>query len=398
MPRQQTSRRTFLTQLSTTSFAIGYGDWLLAAEFNEPKQVPLLKPQREMIICPWTSEHQRHDHQLIFPLQDGRLLFVWCEYYCVNDKQRARTSPKDRGGVGDEMPCRISGRISNDKGVTWEDPFVLQENICKLNVKHPNLIRLNSGDIHFSFTGWDSHAQRNVFAKRSADDGKTWSKPEQISKPGWYCTNNDHILRLSTGRILLPSHTVIGGGPYQGRKSKLESFVYISDDDGQSFRRSKGSMTAPGRGAHEPSIIERKNGQLLCYLRNTNESIYESVSDDGGETWSKPRSTGLPAPESPSLLTRIPKTGDLLLAWNRVASKSNWPRTPLSSAISKDDGKSWKHIQNIDGPAKSDAAYPSAYFQDDEVLIAYYSRSTSWQRDSEITLKTFTLDQLYQTG
>ncbi len=39
---------------------------------------PLLDPVHEMIICPWTPRHPRHDHQLIFPLDNERLLFVWC--------------------------------------------------------------------------------------------------------------------------------------------------------------------------------------------------------------------------------------------------------------------------------------------------------------------------------
>src|SRR5438309_531566 len=81
--------------------------------------------------------------------------------------------------------------------------------------------------------GWDSMAERNIFGKRSADEGRTWSEPKQISKPGWYCTNNDHVLRLKSGRILLPAHTVLGGGPFQMTGSKLESFVYLSDDEGR---------------------------------------------------------------------------------------------------------------------------------------------------------------------
>ena len=34
-----------------------------------------------LTLTPWTPAHPRNDHQLIFPLSDGRLLFVWCEYY-----------------------------------------------------------------------------------------------------------------------------------------------------------------------------------------------------------------------------------------------------------------------------------------------------------------------------
>jgi sialidase-1 len=288
--------------------------------------------------------------------------------------------------------------ISKDKGRTWGEPWILQENRWKLNVKHPNLLRAGSGEILFTFSAWDSMAQRNILARRSADEGKTWTDPEPVSGPGWFCTNNDHILRLSTGRILLPAHSVIGGGPYQGAKSKLESFTFLSDDEGRTWKRSAGAMTAVGRGCHEPSIIERKDGTLLAFLRNTNACIYRAVSEDGGNQWSVPEPTDLIAPESPSLVKRIPQTGDLLLVWNRVASSKGTPRTPLSVAVSPDDGKTWGHVQHVANDPKSDAAYASAWFQDDEVLIAYYSRAHHWSRDSEITLRGYDIEQLYGGG
>jgi sialidase-1 len=390
-------RRDFLKQVAGGALITGL--WNLSPGAEQPvKAIPTLKSNWERVMCKWSAAHPRNDQQLIFPLTDGRLLFVWCEYYTDNSKLLARRSPFDQGGAGDEMPSRISAMISHDKGHTWGEPFVIQENRWKLNVKHPNLLRLNSGEILFTFSGWDSMPQRNIFSKRSKDEGITWSEPEQISEPGWHCTNNDHILRLKTGRILLPAHTVIGGSPYLGGKSKLESYVYFSDDDGRSWQRSADSMTAVGRGCHEPSIIERRNGQLLCFLRNTNQCIYRATSDDRGDHWSEPEPTDLIAPESPSLLKRIPKTGDLLLVWNRVASKSNTPRSPLTAAISSDDGHSWRHIQHIEPPSELDAAYASAFFQDDEVLVAYYTRNRRWSHDSEIMLKAFPLKRFYEEG
>jgi sialidase-1 len=391
------NRREFLRQVAGSALATGLWNASLGAD-QPATTIPVLKPKWERQMCKWSAAHPRQDQQLIFPLADGRLLFVWCEYYTDDPKELARTSPFDRGGAGDEMPCRLSAMISRDNGRTWGEPFVIQENRWKLNVKHPNLLRLKSGEILFTFSSWDSMAQRNVFSKRSADEGKTWSEPKQISKPGWYCTNNDHILRLRSGCILLPAHTVIGGGPYLGGPSKLESFVYLSDDDGRSWRRSADSMTAVGRGCHEPSIIERKSGQLLCFLRNTNQCIYRATSDDQGDHWSKPEPTDLIAPESPSLLKRIPKTGDLLLVWNRVASKTNTPRSPLTAAISLDDGNTWRHVQHIEPPSERDAAYASVFFRDDEVLIGYYTRNRRWSHDSEIMLKAFPLKRFYEAA
>jgi sialidase-1 len=381
-------------QILKTGLGFGLGAvsccWANGAENNRP----LLKPVHDQIVCPWSAAHPRHDHQLIFPLDDQRLMLVWCEYYAN------RPSDLNRKPTGDSMPCRISAKISKDRGRTWSETRTLQENVWRNNVKHPNLIRLSDREILFSYVGWDSESQRNVFMRRSLDNGATWSEQRQISEPGWYCNNADRAMRLSTGRVLIPAHgpfaeKYIGGKPYRGKKTKLHSFVFYSDDGFKTWKRSRNSMTAPGRGCHEPTIAELKDGRLLCFLRNSNEEQFRCVSDDGGETWSTPKPSGLASPESPALLKRIPTTGDLLLLWNNVASKSNGPRTPLTAAISKDEGATWGHFADIDNRANFEAAYPSVTFVGDEALVAYYSRSRKGARGTEVTLRIFEIAQFY---
>jgi len=78
--------------------------------------LPALLPGAELLtldVCVATDEFPRNDHQLIFPLADGRLLLVWSEYY--------RTSTTKSGTQRDDMPCRISRMVSSDRtsGATW---------------------------------------------------------------------------------------------------------------------------------------------------------------------------------------------------------------------------------------------------------------------------------------
>ncbi|NQT15317.1 MAG: exo-alpha-sialidase [Planctomycetes bacterium] len=356
---------------------------------------PLMKPVHDMVVCPWTPQHPRHDHQLIFPLDDERLLLVWSEYYTSGTNSVAK---KGGAGVTDSVPCQIASMTSTDRGRTWGDRKVMQPNVWKHNVKHPNLVRLSESEILFSYVGWDSSAQRNVFMRRSLDNAQTWGPQVQISEPGWYCNNADRALRLTTGRVLLPAHgpyaeNYVGGAPYRG--GNLHAFVFYSDDGFKTWKRSSDSMTAPGRGCHEPTIVELTDGRLFCLLRNTNRRQFFSVSEDGGDHWTKPAPTVLPSPESPALVKRIPTTGDLLVLWNNVASKSNWPRTPLTAAISTDEGQTWTNFRDVDNRPNFDAAYPSVTFVGDEALVAYYSRSTQWKRDAEITLRIYPIDQFF---
>ena len=68
-------------------------------------------------------------------------MLVWCEYYATSPQQvlKERT-----GNYSDPAACRISAKISTDKGRHWSETFTLQDNTARLNVKHPNLIRLSS--------------------------------------------------------------------------------------------------------------------------------------------------------------------------------------------------------------------------------------------------------------
>jgi len=310
--------------------------------------LPKLEPIHEQIVCPWTAAHPRHDHQLIFPLdptdrEDGRLWLIWSEYYANRPSAMQRDRYDKAGGFKDEAPCRLSGKLSRDRGRTWSETFTVQDNHWR-NVKHPNLLRLEGGGLLLTFTAWEHGGeQRNLYARRSDDNGETWGPMTQIGEPGWYCTNHDRILRLSDGRVVLPAHggpglTMTGG---KADQPQLHSFMFLSDDDGRTWRMSPDQMTAPGRGAHEPSVVELADGTLMVVLRTTQRCPYRAFSENGGEHWSEPEPMDLPAPDAEPLLKRMPGSEDLLLVWNRVASDRNWPRTPLASAISRDRGDTW---------------------------------------------------------
>ena len=88
---------------------------------NDPPQESLMRPHRllqpihESIPCPWSAAHPRHDHQLIFPLAEDRLILVWSEYY-VDRPSNIRRKVTDREtGTGDEAPCRLSA-VTEDFG------------------------------------------------------------------------------------------------------------------------------------------------------------------------------------------------------------------------------------------------------------------------------------------
>ena len=355
-----------------------------------------------LTVCPWTAENPRHDHQQIFPLQDGRLLLVWSEYY-VNRPSNIFRSPYSGPGSRDDTPCRISARVSKDNGRTWSGRIVLQENAWGRNVKHPNLARTPSGAVVFFFTSWEHHIhERRIMMRRSEDDCESWSAPEQMSPPGgFYPINADHISVHSSGRIILPA---FWSPKIWAEGEHFRAFCFYSDDDGHTWQQSRNRIDLPKRGAEEPAIAEDPDGSLVCMLRTTLGKIYQAFSRDRGETWSEARATALPSPSSASALKRIPGTSDLLFLWNNAtpyalsrpgSTSFHHPRNPLSSAISSDGGKSWDNIKNIEKREGYTSGYPSVSFVGDEALVAYYHASESGSRDSDVRLKIFKTDWFY---
>ena len=68
--------------------------------------------------------------------------------------------------------------------------------------------------------------------------------------------------------------------------------------------------------------------------------IYRSDSKDGGNTWTEAYATELPNNNSGIDMIRS-EDGKLFLVYNPVGV--NWgDRTPISLAVSKDDGKTWE--------------------------------------------------------
>ena len=81
------------------------------------------------------------------------------------------------------------------------------------------------------------------------------------------------------------------------------------------------------------------------------------------------------APEAPATIRRIPATGDLLLVWNNTYDPKaghGGKRTPLTAAVSSDEGKTWKHVRDLETDADRTFAYTSVAFVRDRVLLTYY--------------------------
>ena len=135
----------------------------------------------------------------------------------------------------------------------------------------------------------------------------------------------------------------------------------------------------------EPEVVALTNGRLLMHLRTQMGHIAVCESGDGGESWGEPRSWGVGAPEAPATVRRIPSTGDLLLIWNdtfRGGADHGGKRTPLTAAISRDDGQTWTNPRDLETSPRRTFAYTSLAFDQGRALLTYYVRDEAAGRIS----------------
>lgn len=335
------------------------------------------------LVAPAHPGNARNSEAAMVRLRNGRLLLAWTDFY-TNDSR-------------DGAPARITAMTSEDGGKSWNHRRVLQANIGKLNVMDVNLLRLHSGNVLFIFGRKNSAADLLPMVRISTDDAKTFSPPRPmrvVPYPSFTGFNNDRAVQLRSGRILFPVYFV--------KDLRVDrhilSRVYFSDDEGKSWKPSRQTIDvkASRAGAQEPGVVELNDGRLMLWVRTSTGHPYQCYSSDAGETWSEPKPMNVASPLSPQSIKRIPGTADLLMVWNN----SRTERFPLTTAISSDGGRSWRHIKNLDTDPAHTYGYTSITFDGNRVLFTYYSGPpagvTVKQFLLSLKLKSVSISWLYQ--
>lgn len=142
---------------------------------------------------------------------------------------------------------------------------------------------------------------------------------------GWM--TRTHLIELPSGRILLPLYS----------DGYMLGLMAISDDGARSWRP---SSPIPGLGLNQPSVVRKKDGTLLAYMRDEGpppKRVLLSTSRDDGETWSTAQDLEIFNPNS-SLEVLALKDGRWVMAFNDTERG----RHRLALALSDDEGASWK--------------------------------------------------------
>ena len=314
-------------------------------------------------VYPATEKHPRYSEGSVALLTDGTLLYATTEF---------------TDGAEDAARAHIIARESRDGGRTWGDVRVLQKNVGERNVMSVTVRRMEpgavGGPLGLFYLVKNGPDDLKIYLKISTDEAKTFGEPVCVTDaPGYHVMNNDRVTVLSSGRIVCPISWDDDIGGKDG--SHFVCFCYFSDDGGRSWSKSSDSIDLPRRGAMEPGVIELKDGRLMMIMRTQLGQIATAISTDGGDHWGEVSQLSVEAPEAPATIRRIPATGDLLLVWNnnyKPGAGHSGKRTPLAAAVSSDEGRSWRHVRNLESDSNQAYTYTSALFVKDRVLLTYY--------------------------
>ncbi|MBD3188634.1 hypothetical protein GF325_17530 [Candidatus Bathyarchaeota archaeon] len=192
--------------------------------------------------------------------------------------------------------------------------------------------------------------RRDIFYQYSDDGGNTWTDPVMWSdRPGLWVRNA--IVVLDDGTWLFPINDEETYIP--GHDVKWSSRFAFSMDEGKTWEFDDTLYTVdrlPGAergGMIQPSVVQLKDGTLYCMNRSHTGYITEMRSTNRGKTWSTPKNSAVPNPQSNICVIRRQysneATDDLLLIYN----PSKKMRTPVSIARSTDGGYTWKKLFDL---------------------------------------------------
>jgi sialidase-1 len=266
-----------------------------------------------------------------------------------------------RASLRDHAENDIVLKRSPDNGKTWSPLQVVAEDGANALGNPTAVLVRETGHVLLMYQryakGFDEHKAEpglegphicRTFVQHSDDNGSTWSKatdvtasvkrPTEVTSTATGPGIGIELARgPHAGRILMPFNQ----GPY----GKWKVYAAISDDRGATWHYGK---TAPesGKGfANEVQFVELRDGSVMLNARNQGGAKLRknSISRDGGETWSQLRDDpALIEPQCQASILRHPDGGvstrDVFLFSNPATQTG---RSNGVVRLSRDEGKTW---------------------------------------------------------
>ena len=285
---------------------------------------------------------------------DGRL---WATWYA------GKTPDEDENNY-------IVVASSGDKGKSWTEKLIIDpDGDGPVRAFDPEIWLDPSGKLWLFWAETIGHdgAKAKLWAKTNKQPDKEdseWSDPIPITTGVMMCKPTV----LSNGEWLLPVST--------WRETDNSARIIVSTDQGKTFSL-RGACNIPNeiRSYDEHMIVERKDKSLWMLIR-IKGGIAESISKDGGKSWSVPVPSVIQHPSARFFIRRL-HSGNLLLVKHGAINERSG-RSHLTAYISKDDGHTWLGGLLLD--KRNGVSYPDGQQDKDGVIHIIYDYSRTSKR------------------
>jgi len=254
-------------------------------------------------------------------------------------------------------PDRYSDSVmsmkSEDGGFNWSDPELIFRDSIIWQYPRRTLID-QKGNIHLLVFREPDLA---VFHTMTSGQWEKWEPLQKIAEGRIGAIRG--FIQTKSGRLVFAFHRrAWDRKPPFG--SSFTSSVW-SDDTGKTWKESSSKVVAPvfenyngnNYGAVEPNLVQLSDGRILMLCRTQTGWLYQSFSDDEGETWSEGKPSIFHSSNSPADLLKLPD-GRIVITWCNTADtdiktfgRIYTHRDVLHMAISGDDGMSWTGFREI---------------------------------------------------
>ena len=345
---------------------------------------------RRMLVGPGVNQPDPHPGYAGFVgwdaplrLRDGTLLVSFSTgYWHASPPTPFRLAPDTLAewkklGMPTDIEAPTGGRAmlirSADDDRTWSKPQTIID--TSWDDRSPAMVELPDGTLVCSFFTYPGHGdfeeQPELACRtaiiRSRDGGKTWEQtPRRLPSPFVFDATDGPPVVLDDGSVLL----AVYGSPKQGVPEQVG--VFRSADNGQTWELL--SVVKTDHEMSEAGLAQLPDGRLVMITRPEGDITWSS---DGGHTWTEPVTFGMRMFEPGFLVLR---DGTLLCLHGSYGAGG------FRAIFSADGGQTWVAPANTHGFAVDPSVYgygTGIEMPDGSVLAVYIHTGGHATKDAQ---------------